>query len=449
MKQRIQNIVMIFSVITVLFLSLPMAAQEKANITLRFDASVATDNKPYKLKDEISMLIEAEDKVEIKSVGIGNPEKWENGEWISYPITMQGSFDIEIYGKVTSFKVEDALVVSLDVSNCPGLKKLSYSAIPLKSIDVSNNRQLEYLACSVTEIPKLSLSNNKRLKYLECSQCELESLELTGLEDLEFLDCSNNKLSALNLKDNFKLNTLRFSSNPIPNIDLSQQKELKFLTATYLPIQTLDLSGLTNLEVVNAGYCQQLGKVVFDKGAQKLKDLEFNDCNLTELDVSGLDALQVISCERNRLAGEGMKKLIESVPDHSFPHDLLNNKIRIIDTSSEKEGNVCTVDQVETLRKKLWDCEDYNGGHPKAYAGSVPAEVESVKGAVLEVFFREGFIEIKNAPANSIYRLLNVEGKVLTQGYCDTTGMAQINTRDCQKGVFLLYIVNVTKKIVM
>ncbi|MBB6275914.1 T9SS type A sorting domain-containing protein [Porphyromonas circumdentaria] len=444
MKSIVQRVIIILG-ITPLFSLIAVKAQTQPNITLKFDSSVVQGDSPYKFTRAIRMLIGAEDNVTIQSSGLKNLQAWKNGEWISYELKsedpQQAPFDIEIYGKITSFEIADALITEMNVSNCPELKSLSYSTIPLNSINLSKNLLLEYLRCSTTKEGVLSLSNNKKLQYLDCSDCKLESLELKGLKELKFLDCSYNNLRELNLAENIKLQTLRCSNNPLSNLELSMLTELEGLTCSWTNLSSLDISRSKELEGVIITNNPQLTTLIVSSEVSKAEDLSQMDVSnnaLRALDVTGLDKLFMIFCEGNKMDGEATSRFISSLPDHSYPHPIHNNKVRIIDTKSNSEGNVCYEDDVKVAWQKGWECEDYNGGKPQRYEGSKPSAGVAIEASTLEVFPNptKKELQIRGAAPLAEITLFTSRGVVVMRTQCGSDGSTTLDLSQLPQGTY-------------
>ena len=92
------------------------------------------------------------------------------------------------------------------------------------------------------------------------------------------------------------------------------------------------------------------------KGIEYFTALEELDCcgnDLTELDVSTIQALEMIQCYNNKISGQNMDNLIGSLPLNDTPtyfdFAVINYSMGV-----EKEGNVCTKSQVEALKAKGW-----------------------------------------------------------------------------------------------
>lgn len=92
------------------------------------------------------------------------------------------------------------LISQLDVSMCPNLEILLCFQNYLTTIDVCANSDLSYLQCSYNSLKNLNLDNNTNLRYLRCDGCSLENLSVSYNRNLLYLGCSDNDFSELNLE---------------------------------------------------------------------------------------------------------------------------------------------------------------------------------------------------------------------------------------------------------
>ena len=110
--------------------------------------------------------------------------------------------------------------------------------------------------------------------------------------------------------------------------------------------------------------------------------LEYLYCDnnqLTSLDVSKNTVLRFLSCDNNHIKGTDMDDLISSLPQNTTNDQ---HQFRVIDPTSDTEGNVCTKAQVAAVKAKGWFpcCYDYDTKELVEYEGS--EEVTIIKGDV-------------------------------------------------------------------
>ena len=115
-------------------------------------------------------------------------------------------FYVEIRAKtldcrILGFRVEDDMdAVDLDLSNCPELEYLHYSANNMhrmSTLDLSHNTALKYLNCRINGFESLDLSNNTALEELYCISNRLRHLSLYNNRNLKYLDCRFNNMEKI------------------------------------------------------------------------------------------------------------------------------------------------------------------------------------------------------------------------------------------------------------
>ena len=90
--------------------------------------------------------------------------------------------------------------IDLDLSNCPELEYLHYSAnniSDMKTLDLSCNTALKYLNCYLNYFNSLDLSNNTELEELYCNSNRLRHLSLYNNCNLKYLDCTYNSMKKI------------------------------------------------------------------------------------------------------------------------------------------------------------------------------------------------------------------------------------------------------------
>ncbi|MCB9691505.1 MAG: DUF4274 domain-containing protein [Alphaproteobacteria bacterium] len=107
---------------------------------------------------------------------------------------------------------------------------------------------------------------------------DLMVLDLRGLPELWFVDASGNELTGLLVRDPHKLKVLRASRNQLMVLDLGTGPELTELNVSRNALVSLALN------------------------APRLRHLDVQDNQLTELPLAGLPALRTLATGRNRLA---------------------------------------------------------------------------------------------------------------------------------------------------
>lgn len=191
--------------------------------------------------------------------------------------------------------------------------------------------QLEVYGCELTSLEVVSAPD---LFILKCYDNKLESLDLSGCGKLEILDCHNNMIESLDVSGNVILEKLHANQNKLTSLVVGIQEQLEVLDCSDNPLSSLDVTGCP---VIN--------------------ELYFQNCRLSVLDLSNNVNLDWIYAYNNSLAGEAMTKFIETMPEART-----TGLIYIVDTRSDSESNVCTMDDVRAFAQKGWATMDYLGG---------------------------------------------------------------------------------------
>jgi Leucine-rich repeat (LRR) protein len=171
------------------------------------------------------------DKKSIVMSGSGNITiDWGDGKKETHEIGSKSEFKHEYSGKsVRSISIkgknitslECGSLISLDVSKCPTLTKLSCMGGQLTSLDVSKCTELTELDCSNSQLTSLDVSKCTKLTKLVCTFSQLTSLDVNNCTELKELSLTRNPLSsdALNtlfetLNSNSGKKTIYVRGNP-------------------------------------------------------------------------------------------------------------------------------------------------------------------------------------------------------------------------------------------
>ena len=167
-------------------------------------------------------------------------------------------------GDFTSVDISgNTAVTSVDLSLLTGLTRLDARGCCLQSIDLTKNLALESLDCSGNLLPSLNIANNTALRTLKCSNNNITKINVAANTSLEDFDISDNGLSAINLCNNTALRKLNISGNKkVSLIDLRNNALLKELNVVGVSISELDLTGIEALNVLNVVDNPLLARIV-------------------------------------------------------------------------------------------------------------------------------------------------------------------------------------------
>ena len=104
---------------------------------------------------------------------------------------------------------------SLDVSQCPNLKKLNcWGDRKLTKLVLPEGGKLEYLACGKTGLSTITnLDKHTKLKVLGCSYTKISKLQLSKMTNLRELYCRNTKVKKLDVRKNKDLRMLEVDAS--------------------------------------------------------------------------------------------------------------------------------------------------------------------------------------------------------------------------------------------
>ena len=148
------------------------------------------------------------------------------------------------------------------------------------------------------------------------------------IKDVSYLDLSSKNIKSLKGIEYFTaLHTLYCNQNQLTTLDVSNNSALSTLWCSDNQLTALDVSKNT-----------------------ALKELNCHDNQLSALDVSRNNNLETLRVWGNRIFGNAMNNLINSLPFNSTNKEHI---IYIISGLSDEE-NVCTTTQVSEIKKKGW-----------------------------------------------------------------------------------------------
>ena len=259
------------------------------------------------------------------------------------------SLDVSKNTALTYLWCQSNQLSQLDVSKNTALEDLSCENNPLSSLDVSKNTALKRLFSSNIQLASLDVSKNTALTYLRCTHNVLTQLDVSKNTALKELECHNNQLTSLDVSKNTVLTNLWCYTNQLTSLDVSKNTALTSLVCGTNQLTSLDVSKNTALTTLLCG-TNQLTSLDVSKNTA-LTSLSCYTNQLTSLDVSKNTALTFLYCFDNDIKGEAMDKLISSLPQNKTS-DI--HRFIVVGEDLVKEGNVCTVSQVEAAKAKGW-----------------------------------------------------------------------------------------------
>ena len=167
--------------------------------------------------------------------------------------------------------------------------------------------------------------------------------------------------------------------NAIVAVNVKNNHSLEKFKCTYsIGLTTLDFSENINLKKVNVSGCK-LNKIILPSQPSALEELDVNDNQINELDVTNCGNLVRIDCFKNDLMSDSMQKLVESLPDRS--QETKAGRLFVLYSIDEKEKNEILKVSVEQAKAKNWEVKyftgqiDYSGSDHNRYLTSMPKTI--------------------------------------------------------------------------
>jgi len=243
----------------------------------------------------------------------------------------------------------------------------------------------------------LSLPNLQGLKGLHVSDNNLLDIDITSFDELEEFYCVNNQFTNLDLSESISLETLDCSHNFITSLEVNNSPNLRILTCEFNQMETL----------------------VIDNELLSFNGVECNNNNLTELDLSAIQAQQFfVTGFSNDLVYLNLKNGIENTTTLDIS-DNPNLEFICSDTFESEINNI------EIVLANL----GYTDVVVNSYCSFVPGgEFYEVEGEVQYDFNGDG-CDINDYPAS--YFKFNITNSVDTGSIIsDASGMFYIPVQE-------------------
>lgn len=193
---------------------------------------------------------------------------------------------VEKLSSLTSLKLNNTLLTSVDVSKNSSLTYLDVSRNKITSI--VTNGKLEYLDVSSNFLTFLSVDSS--FKKIIADDNEITSVDLSNAVLLEELNLSQNKLTTIDVTNNTSLKRLELKNNYLSQIDVTNNTELTYL----------DISNGSEY-CLNGGFVtgeNKYSSVDVSKNLM-LKTLIVDQVELNEIDISNNLLLEDFSVSKN------------------------------------------------------------------------------------------------------------------------------------------------------
>lgn len=273
-------------------------------------------------------------------------------EWLmSLDCSMNGLTALDISGcyYLNTLLCHNNQLTELDLSDCTDIMMLYCNDNQLTELDISEGYSLYTLFCDNNQISELALGNHMMLTALNCANNNLSELDISGNMMLMVLYCGNNKIEEIDISGTFMLSSLDCGGNRLTSLDVSSGSsltslncrsnqitelilpgDLSTLMCSNNPLGELDVTGLESLQLL---YCSNIGISQLDVTMNgSLKYLECADNDLGSLNLTQNAMLKSLDC-----SGNGIYKLDVSANPELNSLICADNNIPAVDVSANSK----------------------------------------------------------------------------------------------------------------
>jgi hypothetical protein len=146
-------------------------------------------------------------------------------------------------------------------------------------------------------------------------------------------------------------------------------------------LHTFSVSGKATLYSINLSNCPYLTEIwaynnallnsLYCESCPSLTRLSCIKNDLSWLEVTGCDALNDVTCTRNKITGDGMTALVNSLPKRSANEP---GSLYVID--KDGEGNTITDAQIAIAQRKCWQPKRFNGYMWVTMTVTLPGDID-------------------------------------------------------------------------
>ena len=321
---------------------------------------------------------------------------------------------------LTTLDCYENQLTSLDVSGCTALTTLDCRDNQLTSLDVSGCTALTWLRCSRNQLTSLNVSGSTALTRLICEDNRLTSLDVSGCASLTKLVCCNNHINGekmtnlVNSLPNRKgmtagdfvvVRDIQSEKNQCRPSDLAIAKgknwrpqrpdgspysvsignDVSTMTTAKAIGETIDLSIKADGDIIIKGVkdtplpdgkthsCTLTSQTVTILG--DVTELKCYDNQLTNSDVSKNPALTTLVCYKNRINGEAMTQLVNSLPNRTG----MSAGTFIVMQNTPEEKNICRAADLAIAKEKNWSTQWSDGSLYSVDVGNGVSTITTAK----------------------------------------------------------------------
>lgn len=332
-----------------------------------------------------------------------------------------------VYGTMTGFRFNNPEgelngMISIDLSNCPGLTSLDCYRNRLSALNLSAVPLLKTLNCRGNDLSELNLSAQTVLTDLICHGNKLSNIDLSANTELLTLDCDYNGITGLDLTANKKLTSLICGGSNLGSIDVTGCTALTHLECTFSSVNMLELATCESLKTLRC-FNNQLTELDLS-GNPNLTELGCRNNQLTKLDLSANSALVNLSCQNNKLQsldlsakpnlitvlcfgnriGEtAMQSIVDGLPT------VPTGQGYFVPVNTNGDDNVCTESQVAIATAKNWKVTNPAG---QPYPGTTSLATVSADHNI-HAWTENGILHLSELPIGASLHIYTVGGALV------------------------------------
>ncbi len=254
------------------------------------------------------------------------------------------NLDSILFFPLDCMQQQTTLMSSLNVQNCPKLRKIATYELKLTSLDVSNLPKLEslkilhcdYSPASSLTLTQINASNcpmlttfdikgSYKIQSINLQNCSslsniilhngnsyegryaINNINLTGCNNFTDLDIRRCNFSSLDLPNLPNLKTLDCSDNYLNNLDFSNLQSLETIICGKNNLTTLNIHDLPNL--INFDYSDGTITSLDFQNLPKVKNLVFNNNQLSNMVLNNMPLIEKLVCRFNSLTNLNLQNL--------------------------------------------------------------------------------------------------------------------------------------------
>lgn len=261
--------------------------------------------------------------------------------------------------------------------------------------------------------------------------CQVDKPEIVIRGDLLDLNIEEQKIRTIDIDQASQIASLSLPGNKIERLSVHTPSSIKELWAAFNQLKEINLDNLSELE-----------------------RMDFSENQLSTLDLSKNKNPFFLACAINKISGENMTRMVESLPEldpsNINREDLQGVMIIINLDRADEEKNIATKEDIKKALDKNWIVYAEKGSDFVEYDGS-PIGIEGIVAPAIEMYPNpvQKELHIEHATPNARVRLFDLSGKAVRETRTDSDGSAIVSVEGFRSGTYLLMIKEFAYKVIV